>query len=75
MGLKAMGIADSIVNLAFGLTLGAVAGSLCLIIWSWWSKAAARFLRKMQDKWTKNALKQKKQSQRFSRTPQLTKSG
>ena len=30
MGLRAMGIADDIVNLAFGLTLGAVAVALAL---------------------------------------------
>ncbi len=30
MGLRAMGIADSIVNLAFGLTLGAVAVAFAL---------------------------------------------
>jgi hypothetical protein len=30
MGLRAMGIADEIVNLAFGLTLGAVAVAVAL---------------------------------------------
>ena len=50
MGLKAMGIADSIVNLAFGLTLGAVAVAFALSFGLGGQEAAARFLRKMQDK-------------------------
>ena len=50
MGLKAMGIADSIVNLAFGLTLGAVAIAFALSFGLGGQEAAARFLRKMQDK-------------------------
>jgi len=50
MGLKAMGIADSIVNLAFGLTLGAVAVAFALSFGLGGKEAAARFLRKMQDK-------------------------
>ena len=32
MGLRAMGIADDIVNLAFGLTLGAVAVAFALVV-------------------------------------------
>lgn len=50
MGLKAMGIADSIVNLAFGLTLGAVAVAFALSFGLGGQEAASRFLRKMQDK-------------------------
>ncbi|MFC6204746.1 MULTISPECIES: mechanosensitive ion channel [Psychrobacter] len=50
MGLKAMGIADSIVNLAFGLTLGAVAVAFALSFGLGGQEAAGRFLRKMQDK-------------------------
>ena len=50
MGLKAMGIADSIVNLAFGLTLGAVAVAFALSFGLGGQEAAARFLRRMQDK-------------------------
>ncbi len=50
MGLKAMGIADSIVNLAFGLTLGAVAVAFALSFGLGGQEAAARFLRKMQNK-------------------------
>ena len=45
-----MGIADSIVNLAFGLTLGAVAVAFALSFGLGGQEAAARFLRKMQDK-------------------------
>src|SRR5699024_12641658 len=50
MGLKAMGIADSIVNLAFGLTLGAVAVAFALSFGLGGQEAAARFLLKMQVK-------------------------
>ena len=50
MGLKAMGIADSIVNLAFGLTLGAVSVAFALSFGLGGKDAAARLLRKMQDK-------------------------
>ena len=50
MGLKAMGIADSIVNLAFGLTLGSVAVAFALSFGLGGQEAAARLLRKMQDK-------------------------
>jgi hypothetical protein len=55
MGLKAMGIADSIVNLAFGLTLGAVAVAFALSFGLGGQEAAARFLRKMQDKMDKES--------------------
>ncbi|MDO5768874.1 MAG: mechanosensitive ion channel [Psychrobacter sp.] len=50
MGLRAMGIADSIVNLAFGLTLGAVAVAFALSFGLGGQEAAARLLRKLQDK-------------------------
>lgn len=50
MGLKAMGIADSIVNLAFGLTLGAVAVAFALAFGLGGREAAARLLKRIQDK-------------------------
>lgn len=50
MGLKAMGIADSIVNLAFGLTLGSVAVAFALAFGLGGREAAARYLARMQDK-------------------------
>lgn len=50
MGLKAMGIADSIVNLAFGLTLGAVAVAFAVSFGLGGQEAAARYLRNLQDK-------------------------
>lgn len=50
MGLKAMGIADSIVNLAFGLTLGAVAVAFALAFGLGGREAAARLLKRLQDK-------------------------
>ncbi|WP_201597510.1 mechanosensitive ion channel [Psychrobacter fulvigenes] len=59
MGLKAMGIADSIVNLAFGLTLGAVAVAFALSFGLGGQEAAARFLRKMQDKMDKEQTEAK----------------
>ncbi|WP_413772380.1 mechanosensitive ion channel [Psychrobacter sp. FDAARGOS_221] len=59
MGLKAMGIADSIVNLAFGLTLGAVAVAFALSFGLGGQEAAARFLRKLQDKAEAEAEKKK----------------
>lgn len=50
MGLRAMGIADSIVNMAFGLTLGSVAVAFALAFGLGGREAAARFLRNIQDK-------------------------
>lgn len=50
MGLKAMGIADSIVNLAFGLTLGAVAVAFALAFGLGGRDAAARLLKRIQVK-------------------------
>ena len=35
MGLRAMGLADDIVNMAFGLTLGAIAVAVALFLWAW----------------------------------------
>lgn len=50
MGLRAMGIADSIVNMAFGLTLGSVAVAFALAFGLGGRDAAARFLKNLQDK-------------------------
>lgn len=50
MGLRAMGIADSIVNMAFGLTLGSVAVAFALAFGLGGREAAARFLKNIQDK-------------------------
>lgn len=50
MGLRAMGIADSIVNLAFGLTLGAVAVAFALAFGLGGQEAAGRLLKRFQDK-------------------------
>jgi hypothetical protein len=47
MGLRAMGIADDIVNLAFGLTLGAVAVAVALAFGLGGREAAG----KMMDHW------------------------
>ena len=44
MGLKYMGIADSIVNLAFGLTLGAVAVAVALSFGLGGREAAGRLM-------------------------------
>lgn len=54
MGLKAMGIADSIVNLAFGLTLGSVAVAFALAFGLGGREAAARYLARLQDKLENN---------------------
>lgn len=50
MGLKAMGIADSIVNLAFGLTLGGVAVAFALAFGLGGRVPAERLLNKLVDK-------------------------
>ncbi|ALF59660.1 mechanosensitive ion channel [Psychrobacter urativorans] len=68
MGLKAMGIADSIVNLAFGLTLGAVAVAFALSFGLGGQEAAARFLRKMQDKMDEERTGLKVQTTRHTKT-------
>ena len=68
MGLKAMGIADSIVNLAFGLTLGAVAVAFALSFGLGGQEAAARFLRKMQDKMDEERTGMKIHTTRHTKT-------
>ncbi|AXY57534.1 hypothetical protein CDG60_13790 [Acinetobacter chinensis] len=50
MGLRAMGIADSIVNLAFGLTLGAVAVAFALAFGLGGRQPAERLLSDLVDK-------------------------
>ena len=50
LGLKAMGIADSIVNLAFGLTLGAVAVAFALAFGLGGRQPAERLLSDLLDK-------------------------
>ncbi|WP_350562105.1 mechanosensitive ion channel [Psychrobacter sp. CAL346-MNA-CIBAN-0220] len=72
MGLKAMGIADSIVNLAFGLTLGAVAIAFALSFGLGGQEAAARFLRKMQDKMDEERTGLKVQTTHHSKTTSST---
>ena len=72
MGLKAMGIADSIVNLAFGLTLGAVAVAFALSFGLGGQEAAARFLRKMQDKMDEERTGMKVHTTRHTKTTSNT---
>lgn len=55
MGLRAMGIADSIVNLAFGLTLGAVAVAFALAFGLGGRQPAERVLTDLIDKAKKTA--------------------
>lgn len=55
MGLKAMGIADSIVNLAFGLTLGSVAVAFALAFGLGGRQPAERVLTDLIDKAKKEA--------------------
>ncbi|KAA8734449.1 mechanosensitive ion channel [Acinetobacter qingfengensis] len=55
MGLRAMGIADSIVNLAFGLTLGGVAVAFALAFGLGGRQPAERILTKLIDKAEKEA--------------------
>lgn len=57
MGLKAMGIADSIVNLAFGLTLGSVAVAFALAFGLGGRQPAERLLTDLLDK-AENEAKQ-----------------
>lgn len=59
MGLRAMGIADSIVNLAFGLTLGAVAVAFALAFGLGGREPAARLLDDMLNKAKDQASKPK----------------
>lgn len=51
MGLRAMGIADDIVNLAFGLTLGAVAVAAALAFGLGGREAAGRLASRWVDRW------------------------
>jgi predicted lipid-binding transport protein (Tim44 family) len=55
LGLRAMGIADSIVNLAFGLTLGAVAVAFALAFGLGGRQPAERLLTDLLDKAKKEA--------------------
>lgn len=55
MGLRAMGIADSIVNLAFGLTLGSVAVAFALAFGLGGRQPAERLLTDLIDKCQKEA--------------------
>lgn len=57
MGLKAMGIADSIVNLAFGLTLGSVAVAFALAFGLGGRQPAERVLNDLIDKAKKDTSK------------------
>lgn len=50
MGLRAMGIADDIVNLAFGLTLGAIAVAVALAFGLGGREAAARLASRWVDR-------------------------
>lgn len=54
MGLRAMGIADSIVNLAFGLTLGAIAVAFALAFGLGGREAAGRLMSRWLDKLDKD---------------------
>lgn len=55
MGLRAMGIADDIVNLAFGLTLGAVAVALALAFGLGGREAAGRLASRWVDRMCRDA--------------------
>ena len=55
MGLRAMGIADDIVNLAFGLTLGAVAVALALAFGLGGREAAGRLASRWADRLCREA--------------------
>ena len=59
MGLRAMGIADSIVNLAFGLTLGAVAVAFALAFGLGGRQPAEKLLNTLADKAKEVTPKQK----------------
>ena len=71
MGLRAMGIADSIVNLAFGLTLGAVAVAFALAFGLGGRQPAERVLTDLIDKAKReakepNPVKEKAENSIFS---------
>ena len=55
MGLRAMGIADEIVNLAFGLTLGAVAVAVALSFGLGGREAAGKQMEYWLSKWRKDS--------------------
>jgi hypothetical protein len=60
MGLRAMGIADSIVNLAFGLTLGAVAVAFALAFGLGGRQPAERLLNQLVDHCKKDCVTETK---------------
>ncbi|WP_087547027.1 mechanosensitive ion channel [Acinetobacter sp. WCHA39] len=68
MGLKAMGIADSIVNLAFGLTLGSVAVAFALAFGLGGRQPAERLLTDLLDK-AENEAKQPNPLRQNEMTP------
>ena len=74
MGLKAMGIADSIVNLAFGLTLGSVAVAFALAFGLGGRQPAERVLTDLIDKAKKEASQPNplKQENTYSSQPSGT---
>lgn len=61
MGLRAMGIADDIVNLAFGLVLGAVAVAAALAFGLGGREAAGR----VADRWAKSYLERRRDDERL----------
>ncbi|NCI77591.1 mechanosensitive ion channel [Acinetobacter kanungonis] len=73
MGLKAMGIADSIVNLAFGLTLGAVAVAFALAFGLGGRQPAERILSDLID-CAKKQAKQHNTDQTLKTEPMMTSS-
>lgn len=73
MGLKAMGIADSIVNLAFGLTLGAVAVAFALAFGLGGRQPAERILSDLID-CAKKQAKQPNTDQKVKTEPMMTSS-
>ena len=73
MGLKAMGIADSIVNLAFGLTLGAVAVAFALAFGLGGRQPAERILSDLID-CAKKQAKQSNTDQTLKTEPMMTSS-
>ena len=73
MGLKAMGIADSIVNLAFGLTLGAVAVAFALAFGLGGRQPAERILSDLID-CAKKQAKQPNADQTLKTEPMMTSS-
>ncbi|AMW79585.1 hypothetical protein AMD27_12275 [Acinetobacter sp. TGL-Y2] len=68
MGLRAMGIADSIVNLAFGLTLGAVAIAFALAFGLGGRQPAERLLSDLIDKAKKEADQPNPLAQQVTKT-------